>query len=146
MCLIIDANSTSAVTNGDPDMKPIMQWLLKDHAHVAVGGAKLAEEYRKVPKFVSFLANLDAAGKVRRFPDKKVDDCESDSVEKFDLASDDSHIIALAMTSGSRLLLSKDENLHKDFGNIEILKPKGKIYQTAAHAHLLFNPPKCATA
>jgi hypothetical protein len=55
-----------------------------------------------------------------------------------ELKSDDPHIIALAKVSGARLLCSKDQNLHTDFGNrVFIDKPRGNIYQNQSHAKLL---------
>ena len=57
--------------------------------------------------------------------------------------SNDIHIVALARISGSRLLYSKDDNLCKDFKNLKVLNPKGKIYSTFRNKALLAKAPKC---
>ena len=48
------------------------------------------------------------------------------------IKSNDHHMLALAIVSGSRLLYSNDKDLQKDFGNIQLLgSPKGRVYSTA---------------
>ena len=49
------------------------------------------------------------------------------------LTSDDFHVIALAKVGKVKLLLSKDQNLGKDFKTI----CNGKIYKTKHHKGLL---------
>jgi hypothetical protein len=51
--------------------------------------------------------------------------------------SNDVHILALARVSGARVLFLRDNNLHSDFKNTKILRPKGKIYQGQRHKKLL---------
>ncbi len=48
--------------------------------------------------------------------------------------SDDSHVLALALVSGARLLFSNDQLLQKDFKNPKIInsgKGRGRVYSTA---------------
>ena len=54
------------------------------------------------------------------------------------IKSNDKHILALAKAAHVKLLVSRDRNLHEDFGSII----KGKIYQKKEHAHLL-TPDTC---
>ena len=39
--------------------------------------------------------------------------------------SNDSHIVALAIVSGARVVVSRDQALAEDFTNPKLLKPKG---------------------
>lgn len=54
------------------------------------------------------------------------------------IKSNDGHIIALAKVSGVNVLVSLDEDLHKDFKNKKLIKG-GKVYQKANHKCLLRN-------
>ena len=58
--------------------------------------------------------------------------------------SNDEHVIALARVSGARLLCSKDQLLHQDFRNRELVSnPRGRVYQTSDHTHLLMHEGQC---
>ena len=52
--------------------------------------------------------------------------------------SNDPHVIALARISGARLLCSRDQKLHSDFGNKHLVdNPRGSVYQDIPHAPLI---------
>jgi hypothetical protein len=54
--------------------------------------------------------------------------------------SNHAHIVALAKASGARVVFSNDGNLHKGIRNATLVaKPRGRIYQTPEHQHLLGN-------
>ena len=143
MCLIVDANCASALCNGDNEAKPVKNWLLNVRSHLAVGGTKQAAEYRSMTKFLGLIALLDSRGQLRRFANEAVDARESDLLAAMATQSNDAHIIALAQESGARLLYSHDQLLHADFRNQELLAPRGHVYQTADHSHLLRNATPC---
>jgi len=143
MCIIIDANRAAAFANADPSAAPIAAWLKKPQARLAIGGSKLAREYRAVAKFVAVLAALDTAGRVRRYKDQDVNDAQDIVQLEANLTSDDPHIIALARVSGARVLYSLDVALHQDFRSPSLLRPRGRVYQNAGHAHLLESGPGC---
>jgi hypothetical protein len=143
MCLIIDANCAAAVCNAADEAKPVVAWLLNVRSHIAVGGSRLAREYRGMTKFLRLISQLDARGQLRRFADGEVDTRELQLEALGELESNDAHIVALAQESGARLLYSHDQPLHADFRNPQLLVPRGHVYQTADHGHLLRAAPPC---
>jgi len=92
--------------------------------------------YKGVDAARRFIKVLGQAGRVRFIP-KTVVDQETENVRD-KCQSDDPHVIALARVSGARILCSHDTTLHKDFTDPKLIKkPRGHIYQTKAHSHLL---------
>ena len=71
------------------------------------------------------------------FEDGRVDQ-ESDRILAEGLCeSNDSHVLALARVSRSRLLFTNDHRLQKDFGNPQIIRrPRGRVYTTRADKKL----------
>lgn len=138
MCLIVDAN-LAAIVFGEPvhdNFRPILNWLLspKENGKLVVGGHLTTELY-KVTNAHRFIRGLYQAGRVKIFPDDTVQK-ETKLVSSI-CESDDPHVIALAKVSGARILCSHDTTLHKDFTNLNIISPKGHIYQTSKHKRLL---------
>lgn len=146
MCIIIDTNRIAEVVSRSDDAMPVLEWLKRPSSHIAVGGTKLAVEYKKVASFLSLITTLDRAGRVRRYDGARVDREEAALLEAGSLRSDDPHIIALAKVSGARLLYSDDRALHCDFTDRAVLAPKGRVYQYAAHVALLRRAPTCGAA
>lgn len=144
MCLIVDTNCAAKMFSDAEEAKPIQAWLLKSRSAIAIGGTVMANEYKLMHKFLSLLATLDSGGKIRRYEDVVVDR-EVESLEKLKICcSNDTHIVVLARVSGARVLYSHDNDLHSDFRNRAILTPRGKVYQSANHKHLLKQAPACA--
>lgn len=142
MCLIVDANIAARIllTTDDPDFEPVHRRLFGTKSPTAklVHGGKLTSELVKNHKIKSILRVLDTMGRARIIDDASVQQ-ELDSVVETRLCrSDDEHIIGLARASGVRLLCSHDGDLLKDFGNKALIdKPRGKVYKTTRHQHLL---------
>jgi hypothetical protein len=106
-------------------------------------GGRLKRELHAVSAFRKLYQTLVLAGRLYQYEDRVVDEAEEDARTDRNLRSDDPHIIALARISGSRLLFSRDRDLHHDFGNPKLLEPRGRIYQRATHRRLLRNAPQC---
>lgn len=137
MCIIIDANCASKFAMADPESQPIAKWLMKRSSKIVIGGTKLKNEYSKLSKFAALAGQLAARGQVKSCDDEKTDALQAKIESENIISSDDPHIIAIAIISGARLLYSNDHALHADFGSTDIIKPKGRVYQNASHAHLL---------
>ena len=136
MCLIIDADVMSRCFNGDSDFLPVYEALLRKKA-IAFYGGKLADEYAKMTTFRSRIAAMDRIGAFKQFSRNSVES-ETKTVADSKLCrSNDVHIIALARVSHCRLLCSNDKKLHADFTNPKILKPKGSVYSSKKHSHLI---------
>ena len=131
MCIIIDNNKFGEIDS--PDAAPIRKWLQRDGNIVYCVGGK----FKEVPgKARVHLALYKRKNKAVSYPWDKVQS-EMASLPG-GIKSDDEHILALARVSGARLLFSGDQDLHDDFKNADIISnPKGKVYQTQEHGHLL---------
>ena len=140
MSIIIDANCSTDALRSDPtaDFAPIVQALRDGTAKVTFGGTTLLNEYKKIGTAWRFLVALDRAGRSQKVNDALVDAEEKLVAKEFALYSNDPHILALARISGARLLCSRDQALHQDFGNRAIInRPRGFVYQDAKHKHLI---------
>lgn len=140
MLLIIDANCATLVLCASPnaDFKPVATAIAKGRKKVVIGGSKLKAEYQKLATVWRLLRTLDQAGRAQLIDDGEVDREQEYLLANVLMASDDSHVLALARVSGARLLCSHDQALHADFSNRNIIdRPRGKVYQDATHSHLL---------
>ena len=138
MCLIVDANVATLVFSPPPhaDFKPVAE-ALRAKTATAVYGGQLVDEYEKLSSLTRIIRELDRQGILRLQSHAKVEAMTRSVKDEGLCVSDDQHIIALARVADVRLLCSGDKNLHRDFTNPAILKPRGDIYQKASHAHLI---------
>lgn len=83
-------------------------------------------------------------GSAKQFPNDQVT-TEFQTVKNSGLCrSDDEHIISLARVSRSRVLFSRDQDLHTDFRNPALINgPRGSIFTSADQEALLRNAPRC---
>jgi len=138
MPLIVDANVAADVFASDAknDFTPVQRALFRCEA-VAVHGGRLTREYVALRALRGILRELDRKGSLWRYADAKVDHTEQVIADEGLCVSDDPHTIALARVSGARLLCSRDQDLHRDFTNGNILRPRGRVYQRPAHRRLI---------
>lgn len=142
MCLIVDANVAKEVFSDteESDFVELRKALLSKSPIVrVVYGGLLREELLRIAEVRRALVSLDRLGQVRQVSDAEVSQ-ETSTVEGLALCvSNDVHIIALARVAEVRLLCSRDQALHTDFTNAELIKsPRGKVYQNASHQHLIW--------
>ena len=136
MCIIIDANKCDELVKEDSDLQPVKNWIEKKNGKIVF-----------VPKHPIFIKELEGCsdkfrrlleyyrqnGLVTNIDAKKV---ETKRKTLKNLQSNDDHIIALALVSGAKILVSGDKNLHEDFKNKEN-GVGGKVYQYKKQKHLL---------
>jgi rRNA-processing protein FCF1 len=134
MCIIADANVLGDLNTPSEDGEPVMNWLLKGRGALIIGGY-LKRELERSRKLCATLVVLDQAGRLHRLNDEKVKGV-AEKIEK-GCCSDDSHVVAAAIISGCRLVFTKDQALHKDLKNKDIINPSASIYQSKSHKHLL---------
>ena len=132
MCMILDSNRWADFLNQKEDMKPIHKWLEKQN------GKLVYSNYEPIQKELNRLPNNNLkiyyeAGKALFIPSEEVGKKVEEIKNKYQLKSDDIHILGLAKASNAKVLCTKDQSLHKDFKNII----KGRIYQNKGHQHLL---------
>lgn len=145
MCAIVDASMASRFF-GDPvdeELKPLWDWIARGRGVLVAGGRQLDELYR-VGSAARALRNWERARRAR-FVSRDAVEAETGNLAQTDLcASNDHHIIALARVSGARLLCSRDQALHTDFRNRELISdPRGAVYQYATQTHLLQHSRSC---
>lgn len=140
MCIILDANQFSRFFNSNhpnhPDMKPLRKILKKRKVKIAYAPIEKIIKEWKPNRNNEYFKELWSNGSIERYGKQEVTTAQQELSRQNKLKSDDPHLIALAQISGSNLLVSADQNLHKDFRNTALIQD-GMIYQTKAHAHLL---------
>ena len=147
MCIIVDANKLGEFLANPPndDAAPIRQWLERPNGAgtlVYSTGGKFAGELGRRAR--TRLAVYAQAGKARLVPTHRFSDDVDTLRTSGRLRSDDPHVLALARVSGARLLYTGDQNLIADFKDRYLIRsPRGKVYSSAANAHLL-TPSVCA--
>ena len=151
MCAIVDVNvshevfGTSRPEAGERFFKRINSGSLR----LVVSRKLLAElTYGKAQQWIQ---QGIIAGRVRQETTATVDTREEELNREGSCLSNDTHVIALAQTSGARLLYSNDKNLHVDFKDKRLIdEPRGKVYSTIedknftnTHEKLLKNKNLC---
>lgn len=141
MCLIIDNDVIHRVFDDCDDVsyKDIHKALFvtKKTTIKVVYGGRLTSEYFLSQSIKRLLIQLDRAGRAMVIDDYQIALHEKEIAQLGLMQSNDVHVVALARASKVRLLCSNDQKLQKDFTNPKILKPKGKVYKSPSHGHLL---------
>lgn len=132
MCLILDADRFSQFLDpGNRDMKPVRDWINKQNGKIVYAPTeKIQDELNRHKSMQRRFSQYRQAGRIRIIDKEKVNEKEN---RLTGLSSNDKHIIALAIVSGVKLLISGDTNLHDDFKKIV----RGKIYKNRSHKRLL---------
>ncbi len=139
MCVIVDTNVAPSVllaNRSNNDYEPIRNALKNGRARLVAGGRlrrELGKSYEIRKKFLEY----ERSGRARLIADKDVDREEQIVVTEGLCRSNDEHIIALARVSGARLLCTDDGDLEDDFGDRNILDPRGNVYKYSNHVHLI---------
>ncbi len=136
MCLILDASKYGEFLDlNNEDMKPVRTWIGKNGKIVHSPTEKLKKELNKSSRMRTWIDARRGTDKVKIIDTGKV---KKEERKLTGLVSDDPHIIALAIASNTKLLVSGDKNLHTDFKE----KTGGSIYKKKDHKHLL-GPDTC---
>jgi hypothetical protein len=147
MCVIIDVNLAFRIFTSAPEaaFRPVFDWLhAPDKNGCLVFGGKLFKELAHREASRRYLRSLLQAGRAYRIPDAMVQSDEQQVTDSGLCQSDDPHVVALARVSGARTLCSHDRALHQDFRNPKLIaKPRGRVYQSAAHIRLLRHDRSC---
>lgn len=134
MPIIIDANRAgdfSAPLQGHAS--EIISRINNKQMSIVLGG-KLTKELSKT-KLKYLLLEWVRAGRAKRINDGDLI-AEENRLNSLKLASNDSHVLALAIKSNCKLLYSADDNLITDFKNVKIISPKGKVVKPTTKKHI----------
>ena len=143
MCIIVDTNTFHKLREpDDEDMEPVWTWLEKRDGKIAYADTeKLEAEWDKG-------GMQDLRNQLRRSGQLKVVSSE-DVQEKADelkgrIASNDEHIIALALITGVKVLVSYregDRDLFDDFRDRNLVG--GRVYTRKGHAQRMLRKDTC---
>ena len=136
MCVILDTNTFGKFKNpNDADMAPVWKWLDNRNGKIIYSNTQKFEGEWERGGMNHLRDQLMRAGKLKLVSEgveEKADEL------KGKIASNDEHIIALALIAEIKVLVSYregDRDLFRDFKNRELVS--GKVYTRKAHARML---------
>jgi hypothetical protein len=113
MSIIIDSCTISAVFDSKctihHEFEPVLRWITDGDGIMVMGGTKYMDEIKKLSKYYRIILELQKANRAIEIKKETVDEKQEQidtqySKHKFN----DSHLIALIITSGSKLLCTSD--------------------------------------
>ena len=143
MCLIVDAN---AATGFLARPSAIVDWLLGERgAPKLVAAGKLRDELALISGVRRLLTRREQAGRLRSADAGRLRNAENRLRHTLQCRSNDHHILALAIVSGARTLVTHDDALTSDFTNHRIISsPRGEVYRDPErHSKLLCHTTSC---
>ena len=133
MCVILDTNCIGKFNKGtDEDIKPVRHWVYNRNGKIAYANTEKFRVEWKSGGGYELRRELLRRNKLKDVPAQDV--VEKENELKGEIASDDEHVIALALVAEVKVLVSDDEKLIRDFKNHVT---QGKVYRTKKHTHLL---------
>ena len=143
MCIIVDTNTFHKFKEpDDEDMEPVWTWLEKRDGKIAYSDIEKLEEEWDNGGMQNLRNRLRQRGKLKVVSYQDVQE-KADELEG-EIASNDEHIIALALIADVKVLVSYpegDRDLFTDFKNRELVG--GKIYTRKAHARRMLTKDTC---
>ena len=137
MCIIVDTNTFHKFKEpDDEDMEPVWTWLEKGEGKIAYSDMEKLEEEWNRGGMQNLRNRLRQRGKLKVVSSEDVQ--EKTNELSGEIASNDEHIIALAIIASVKVLVSYrggDRDLFADFKNRELVG--GKVYTRKTHARLL---------
>jgi hypothetical protein len=144
VCLIVDANVAGLFLARSSAIRKWLGGRNGDPRLVAAG--KLKSELAKIQEVRVYLVELERAGRLRSsFGEEALHQKENLLQKRGICLSNDLHVLALALVSGSRTIATMDGALAKDFRNKAIVQnPRGSVYRNPdRHGHLLCHTRSC---
>ena len=136
MCVILDTNTFGKFRDmADEDMAPVWKWLDNRNGKIVYANTKKFEDEWEKGGMSHLRDQMMRAGQLKLVSEgveEKADEL------KGTIASNDEHIIALALIADVKVLVSYregDSDLFTDFKNRELVG--GKVYTRKSHTHLL---------
>ena len=137
MCIIVDTNTFHKFREpDDEDMEPVWTWLEKRDGKIAYADTEKLEEEWDKGGMQNLRNQLRRTGKLKIVSPQDVQE-KADEL-KGEIASNDEHIIALALVADVKVLVSYpegDRDLFADFKSRNLVR--GKVYTRKQHTHLL---------
>ncbi len=150
MCAILDTNTFGRFRNEkDENLEPVRKWLQKKNGKIVYSNTeKYKKEWKKggMEHWIKARAQNQAAQ--FKLVSEGVEKKENELKDK--IRSDDEHIIALALVTGVKILISYaeyesgqkgDSDLFDDFKDRNLVG--GKVYTRKAHARRMLTKDTC---
>jgi predicted nucleic acid-binding protein len=119
MCVVIDANTAADFCRQEkPYLRELLRWINKG-GRVAAGG-KLEQELYKVEPMRALLIEWSRSGRLIKVSKEKIEACER-RIKK-GCRSNDTHVIALAITSKAEIVVTADKELISDLKNTQVVQ------------------------
>ncbi len=147
MCVIVDSSVASLVFSNPchRDFKGLIDWIESRRGKIVLGG-DLKRELFLLGEVRRRIISWSRDGLVLQCDDDAVQARTTELEESGICKSNDCHVLALALVTGARLLCCDDQALSSDFRNPEIInRPRGHVYRSNNHRHLLRRAPDCQT-
>lgn len=136
MCVILDTNTFGKFKDQtDADMAPVWKWLDNRNGKIVYANTKKFEDEWERGGMSHLRDQMMRAGQLKLVSEGVAE--KADEL-KGTIASNDEHIIALALIADVKVLVSYregDSDLFTDFKNRELVG--GKVYTRKSHTHLL---------
>lgn len=153
MCLIVDTNCLSKVfkqSNKDhSSFAPVLAWILNGNGKLIIGGNTFKREILgEISWFRGLLIQLTKAQKVVTIEDSKVDLLEEKIRNQIkDADFDDPHIVALAVSSKTKIVCTQDKRSLPHLCNKDVFPKRQSppaIYSSPKNQNLLCDSNICA--
>jgi hypothetical protein len=146
MCIVVDTNAMSNVFNSKDSMHleflPVYDWIINGRGKLVFGGSEYRKELKNLPRYLFFLKILGDLNKCVVIDNELVDSIDKDLKKTInDKKCDDSHLIAIIISSGCRLICTSDISSYKYVKRPD-LYPKGcniPLYYTSSTNSKLLN-------
>jgi len=126
MCVVIDANKAGDLCNQDrPYLMALMQWI--NRGGRIVSGGKLQEELFRITKMRELVTEWAKRGTLIQLPKDAVK-AKEDEIKGV-CKSDDPHVIAIAIISNARIVVTEDKKLIQDLQDLSIVGRRRRIYK-----------------
>lgn len=134
MCAILDASVRDEVfvpkAQRPEAGEGFFNWIQRGTGRLVIGG-KLKKELCEKKLFLEWARQARLSGRLNEVNDNEVEARTKELENEGEYQSNDPHVLALAQTSGARLLYVNDRELEEDFKNKNLIdRPEGKLYLT----------------
>ena len=142
MCVVVDTNTFGKFKNpADEDMAPVWKWLDDKNGKIVYSNTKKFEDEWERGGMSHLRDQMMRAGQLKLVSEgvqEKADELKNK------IASNDEHIIALALIARIKVLISYregDRDLFDDFRDKNLVG--GKVYTRKAHAQRMLTKDTC---
>jgi hypothetical protein len=129
MCVVVDANKAADFCKQErPYLTALLKWV-NSGGRIASGG-RLEIELYKVQAMKGLLVEWSRSGKLIRVSLEKI--AGREALVRDQCVSNDPHVVALAIESRARIIVTEDSDLIRDLKNTQLMGARRRIYKENA--------------